>query len=329
MIGAVLATSAPANGLFAGLPYALGISGGFASPFAAELLPQADLVIVAGASVNHWTTRHGALINPDATVIQIDIEPRAIARNRPADYALVGDVHAAALALLEELSARGHASIGFRADGLASDIASRRWRDEPYDDASTDEFIDPRTLSIALDARLPLDRAVAVDSGHFLGYPSMYLGVPDARAWIFPNGFQGVGLGLGNAIGAAVANPERLTVAAIGDGGAFMALPELETAARLKLDRLLVVVYDDSAYGAEVHHFAPLGHDVSRVRFPEADLAAIATASGARGHVVRSVADLDVIDDWLSERRGHPLVLDAKVNPTICAEWLEEAFRAG
>ncbi len=75
-IGAVLATSAPANGLFAGLPYALGISGGFASPFAAEVLPQADLVIVAGASVNHWTTRHGALISPDATVVQIDVEPR-------------------------------------------------------------------------------------------------------------------------------------------------------------------------------------------------------------------------------------------------------------
>jgi thiamine pyrophosphate-dependent acetolactate synthase large subunit-like protein len=329
VIGAVLATSAPANGLFAGLPFALGISGGFSSPFAASLLPRADLVIVAGASVNHWTTKHGALINPDATVIQIDIEPRGIARNRPADFALIGDVHATALALLEELAARGYRNTGFRTDELAQQIAGRRWRDEPYDDASTDETIDPRTLSIALDARLPVDRAVAVDSGHFLGYPSMYLDVPDARAWIFPNGFQAVGLGLGNAIGAAVANPERLTVAAIGDGGAFMALPEIETAARLKLDRLLVVVYDDAAYGAEVHHFAPMGHDVSRVRFPDADLAAISFASGARGHVVRSVADLDVIDDWLSERRGHPLVLDAKVNPEICAEWLEEAFRAG
>ncbi len=328
-IGAVLATSAPANGLFAGLPYALGISGGFSSPFAAELLPQADLVIVAGASVNHWTTRHGALIGPHATVIQIDVEPRAIARNRPADHALVGDVHATTLALLEELAAREHRNTGFRTEALAAQIAARRWRDEPYEDASTDEFIDPRTLSIALDERLPRDRAVAVDSGHFLGYPSMYLDVPDARAWIFPNGFQAVGLGLGNAIGAAIAHPERLTVAAIGDGGAFMALAELETAARLKLDRLLVVVYDDSAYGAEVHHFASMGHDVSRVRFPDAHIAAIATASGAHGHVVRRVGDLDVIDAWLSERRGHPLVLDAKVNPTICAEWLEEAFRAG
>ena len=53
LTGALLATSAPANGLFAGLPYALGISGGFASPFAAGLLPQAYVVLVAGASVNH------------------------------------------------------------------------------------------------------------------------------------------------------------------------------------------------------------------------------------------------------------------------------------
>lgn len=328
-IGALLATSAPANGLFAGLPYALGISGGFSSPLAAELLPQADLVIAAGASINHWTTRHGALIGPDATVIQIDLEPGAIVRHRAVDLALVGDVHATALALLEELAARDHGATGFRTPEIAARIAARHWREEPYDDASTGEFIDPRTLSIALDARLPRDRAIAVDSGHFLGYPSMYLSVPDARAWIFPNGFQAVGLGLGTAIGAAVAEPDRVTVAAIGDGGAFMALPELETAARLKLDRLLVVVYDDAAYGAEVHHFAPLGHDVSRVRFPEADIAAIAAAAGARGHVVRNVADLDVIDEWLAERRGHPLVLDAKVNPAVCAEWLEEAFRAG
>ena len=157
----------------------------------------------------------------------------------------------------------------------------------------------------------------------------MYIDVPDARNWIFANGFQAVGLGLGNAIGAAIAKPDTTTVAAIGDGGAFLALQELETAARLKLGNLLVLIYDDSAYGAEVHHFAPMGHDVSKVRFPDADLAGIAQAAGAKAKTVRSPDDLSVIDDWLADRSGHPLVLDAKVNPTICAEWLEEAFRAG
>ena len=325
-IGAVLATSAPANGLFAGDEYALGISGGFASPFASEVIPQADLYLVFGASINHWTTKHGALINPDAPVIQVDIEPRAIGRNRPVDIGVVADVKATAAALAAD---PGIERPGFRTGNLAEQIRSRRWHSERYDDASTDEFIDPRTLSIAVDKALPATRQVAVDSGHFLGYPAMFLDVPDARSWVFPNGFQAVGLGLGNAIGAAIANPDRTTVAAIGDGGAFMALPELETAARLKLGNLLVLIYDDMAYGAEVHHFAPMGHDVSRVRFPDADLAAIAAAAGARSKTVRTTQDLRAIDDWLDEQSGHPLVLDAKVNPTICAEWLEEAFRAG
>ena len=327
--GAILATSAPANGLFAGLPYALGISGGFASPFAAELLPQADVVLVFGASVNHWTTKHGALINPNATVIQTDVEAKAIGRNRPANIAIIGDARATAIALTEALTEQGHSNVGFRTPELAHQIANRRWRDEPYQDASTDEWIDPRTLSIKLNEALPAERSIAVDSGHFLGYPSMYLDVPDANAWVFPNGFQAVGLGLGNAIGAAIARPDRPAIAAIGDGGAFMALAEIETAARLHLGNLLVVIYDDAAYGAEVHHFASMGHDVSLVRFKDADLAAIAHAAGARSATVRNPDDLSVIDEWLAEQWGHPLVLDAKVNPTICAEWLEEAFRAG
>jgi thiamine pyrophosphate-dependent acetolactate synthase large subunit-like protein len=328
LCGALLATSAPANGLFTGLPYALGISGGFASPFAAGLLPQADVVLVAGASVNHWTTRHGQLIADSAKLAQIDIEARAFGLNRPADLTMLGDVSDGARLLADALEARGHRATGWRTEEMARDIAAHSWAHDPYDDASTDQWIDPRTLSIALEERLPAEKAVAVDSGHFLGYPAMFLSVPDARAWVFPNGFQSVGLGLGNAIGAAIARPDRLTVAAIGDGGAFMALAEIETAARLGL-KLLVLIYDDQAYGAEVHHFAPMGHDVSLVQFPDADLAAIARASGAQAATIRRTEDLDVVDAWLAEAESRPLVLDAKVNPTICAEWLSEAFRAG
>ena len=157
--GAILATSAPANGLFAGLPYALGISGGFASPFAAELLPQADVVLVFGASVNHWTTKHGALINPNATVIQTDVEAKAIGRNRPANIAIIGDAKATASALTEALTEQGHSNVGFRTPELADQIANRRWRHEPYQDASTDEWIDPRTLSIKLNEALPTERS--------------------------------------------------------------------------------------------------------------------------------------------------------------------------
>ena len=328
LTGAVLATSAPANGLFAGLPYALGISGGFASPFAAELLPHADVVLLFGATANQWTTRHGALISDHARLVQVDVEPEAIGAHRPVDLALIADAGLAADALSDELERRGHRATGFRTSELADRIAANGWDNDPYEELSTSNWIDPRTLSRELERRLPADKLVVTDSGHSLGYPAMFLSVPDARSWVFPNGFQAVGLGLGSAIGAAIARPDVPTVAALGDGGTFMALAEIETAVRVGC-KLLVCIYDDSAYGAEVHHFRPLGHDVDLVTFPDVDLAAIARAAGARAATVRTVADLDVVAAWLSDPAPGPLVLDAKVNPTVCAEWLAEAFRSG
>src|SRR5262249_19607845 len=68
--GALLATSAAAKGLFRGSPWDLDVSGGFASPLAAELIRGADPVAGWGCSLNMWTLRHGKLIGPDATVIQ-------------------------------------------------------------------------------------------------------------------------------------------------------------------------------------------------------------------------------------------------------------------
>jgi thiamine pyrophosphate-dependent acetolactate synthase large subunit-like protein len=324
--GALLATSAMAHGLFAGLPFALGIAGGFASPLGLELAAQADVVVSFGAGLNRWTSRHGHLLAPDARVIQVDLDPLAPGRLHPCEIALVGDAARTAKAVEAELDRLDAGRSGWRGPELAATIAARHWRDEPFDDRTPDGLIDPRALSIALDDLLPAERTVVTDSGHFLGYPAMYLAVPDAQGFVFPNAFQSVGLGLGCAIGAAIARPERLCVAALGDGGAFMALPELETAARYRL-RLLVVVYDDAAYGAEVHHFGPQGHAVDLTQFPDADIAALGRAAGGDGVVVRRGEDLAAVERWLAAGEG-PLVVDAKVDPTVVAEWLEEAFRA-
>ena len=205
------------------------------------------------------------------------------------------------------------------------EISAGRTRDEPYEDLSTDEYIDPRTLTMSLDDLLPEERTVCTDSGHFLGYPAMYLEVPDQRGFVFPNAFQSVGLGLASGIGAAVARPKRLSVTAVGDGGALMALGELETAARYELP-MLIVVYNDAAYGAEVHHFGPMGRPVEVARFPDTDFAALARAAGAEGITVRKEEDLLPVRDWL-QRRERPLVIDARVNPEVRAEWLADAFR--
>src|SRR4051812_8047794 len=335
-IGAILATSAVGNGLFAGDPFAVGISGGFASPTAQRLIGEADVVIAFGAALNVWTTRHGGLIGPTTTVIQVDRDEEAIGAHRHVDLGVVGDAKETAeslIAVLARLRRPGDparlrppgapAANARRSIALAKEIAAGRWADEPYEESR--DWLDPRTLSIALDEMLPEQRTVVVDSGAFMGYPSMYLRVPDAHGFVFPQAFQCVGLGLGNALGAAIARPDRLTVAALGDGGLLMALPDLETLGRLKPD-MLVVVYDDAAYGAEVHHFRPMGIPVELAQFPPTDFAALAEAAGCHGVTAREPDDLKAVADWLADR-DRPLVLDAKVDPDICAEWLEEAFR--
>jgi thiamine pyrophosphate-dependent acetolactate synthase large subunit-like protein len=326
LTGAVLATSALGNGLFAGNPFSLGISGGFASPVAARLLAASDLVLAVGASCNMWTTRHGALIGPGARLVQVDCEVDAIGAHRPVDLGVVGDAAETASALVEALRDRGHARQGHRNDDVATQIAAGRWRNQRYLEAGTDRTIDPRTLSMRLDEILPAERLVAIDSGHFMGWPAMYLEVPDPQGFVFTQAFQSIGLGLASAIGAAVARPDRLPVAALGDGGALMAAGEIETVARLGLP-MLVVVYNDAAYGAEVHHFGPHGEPLDIVEFPDTDFAALGRAAGAEGVTVRRVGDLAAVEAWVADRTG-PLVVDAKVEPTVVADWLAEAFRA-
>jgi 5-guanidino-2-oxopentanoate decarboxylase len=145
---------------------------------------------------------------------------------------------------------------------------------------------DPRMIMVALDALLPTSRTVAIDSGHFMGFPSTLLRVPDAAGWVFAQDFQSVGLGLGNAIGAALARPDRTAVLVIGDGGLLMALGELETAVRHHIP-LLIVVLNDAAYGAEVHALQVLGLPDAHAHFGDIDFAGLAAALGARSATAR------------------------------------------
>jgi acetolactate synthase-1/2/3 large subunit len=322
--GALLATSAVAKGLFHGSPWSLDVSGGFASPLAAELIGAADIVVGFGCALNMWTTRHGRLIGSEARVAQVDLDASALGRHRPIDLGVVGDSATTATAVTRALRVQEKA--GYRNEGTRNRIARQiRWRDVPYEPWGGDGTIDPRTLTIALDDLLPAQRVVAIDSGNFMGYPSMFLSVPDESAFCFTQAFQSIGLGLATAIGAALAQPDRLPVAALGDGGALMAAAELDTVRRLGLP-MVVIVYNDAAYGAEVHHFTE-GQPLDTVTFPETDIAAIGVGYGLDGITVRNVRDLEAVRRWLNGPRDRALVIDAKVAAPRGSWWLEEAFR--
>jgi len=325
-LGALLATSVQAHGMFAGHPWNLDVVGGFSSPAATELMMQSDMILAFGMSLNMWTTKKGKLIDDHAQLVQVDVEKGRIGVHRPVDLELEGDASQVATALLDALDGNDIGP-GWRTPDVAAVIHAKSNRNSVYDDTSTAEHIDPRTLSKAMEDLLPKDRTIVVDGGHFVGWVVRYLSVPDYRGWCIPIAFQSIGLGLAGAIGAAVTQPDRLTVLAVGDGGFLMSIAELETAVRLKR-RICIFIYNDSAYSAEVHHFVPEGYSAAMAQFPVTDFAAIARGYGADGCVVKTLADLDAVKHWVENGAQGVFIVDGRINPKLIADWYKEVFGA-
>ncbi|MEV1002665.1 thiamine pyrophosphate-binding protein [Nonomuraea sp. NPDC050202] len=307
--GALLATSAAACGLFTGNPWSLGIAGVLAPPDMAELLAAADVVMAWGCSLDAWTTRHGQMA-PKARLAQIDLDPAALGLHQRIDVGVLGDCARTAHAVQQALPAQD----GYRTQAVRHRIATRgHWHDIGYQPMlEPADRIDPRTLTLALDAVLPDQRTLTVEHGHLMGHPLSYLRSPDAGAFRL----AGSRLGLASGIGAALARPDRLAVTTLGLGSALTTAADLESAARLRA-RLLIVVYDEDQ---EQH----LGEGTTE---QAADLTLIAAGHGCPSIVVRRAADLSPLADWLAAPERYPLLLHAHITP--CRWWADQLTDAG
>lgn len=315
MRSAMTATTALAHGIFGDHPRHLGIAGGFGSVSAARVMASADVVLVVGAGLNQHTTRQSTLF-PHATIVRVDSDVRAHRSESGSGMRITMD----AAEFLTRLLAR-----------TPSPARTPSWRDSPSDTAtlralarqpSVRRRLHPQDLSEAIARMLPRELSFILDGGNFMAWPLASIAVPSARAFV-PAGLavQSIGLGLPAMIGAAAAAPDRLAVLAAGDGGLLMSISELESAARL-VTRGLIVVYNDSAYGAELHQYESEGLDTSVMRFPETDFAALARSVGMTGAVVRSEADLQVLRDWLRAPAPGVLLLDCRIADDVHAPFL-------
>jgi thiamine pyrophosphate-dependent acetolactate synthase large subunit-like protein len=315
-VGAPLGTTLLAKGLFAGHPHDLGVVGGYATPMASEVLGNADLVLAFGASLNGFTTRAGTMFS-SATVVHCDHAHDVIGRSHPVDIGLVGDAATVATQLVERVAERPDTAERRRSLGVRFQSPESPG---PLTAADPAGSLHPERVCVSLDDVLPPDRMLAVDGGHFTQFPCTWIGVPDPAGFVFTLGFGSVGLGLGAGIGAAVARPDRVCVTVVGDGGFMMALPELETAAR-QLVPMLVVVMDDGAYGAEIHHLRARGRPLDAAQFATPDVVALAEACGAEGIALRGPADIDQVRRRVLGGLEGPLVAHARIDPTIVSPW--------
>jgi thiamine pyrophosphate-dependent acetolactate synthase large subunit-like protein len=316
--GALLGTSLLGKDLFRGHRLDLGIVGGWASDAARPLLDELDLVLVFGASLNSFTMAFGNLFK-STPIVQVDIDASHLGANYPVQLGIAGDSRATAKRLLKALPEAPADPELHRPETLER-IAQPLYLG---DDESSETEADPRVLATILDELLPAQRAIVTDGGHFMGFPGMYMHVPTPDRFRQTSAFASIGLGIGAAIGSAVARPDEQTVFFAGDGGLMMSLGDLETVARYGIP-LVIVVMDDRALGAERHFLDLMGVSHQQSVFGDVDFAGVARALGIESETVRSPDDLRALAPRLSQPRSEPLLLDCKIRGDLRARWLEE-----
>ena len=121
-----------------------------------------------------------------------------------------------------------------------------------------------------------------------------------------------MGAGLPSAIAASLIHPDRKVMAICGDGGFMMNSQELETAVRLSLN-LVVLILRDDAYGMIKWKQANMNFDNFGLDYGNPDFVKYAESYGAKGHRVESSSGLKaVLDECLSTPGVH--LIDAPVD---------------
>lgn len=333
-LGALTATTALARSIFPDPRFDLGVTGGFGQQAAMAVIETADVVLVAGASLGQFTMRFGDLFGAGTTVIRIDEEQVAPPRtNRPITHLLLqGDARTTLGTLLGALVEAGRAPSGWRESlpGLEAEGALRV-RDTGFaehpDGICADGRLDPRCVAARLTELLPAERHVTTDGGHFIGWANTFWPVASPERHIMVGtAYQTIGLGLSTVAGVAAAAPGTTTVLSTGDGGGLMALADLETAIRTSPSGV-IVVWNDGAYGAEVHLYGAMGLSEEPMLIPDVDFAGVATALGAQGVRVRRLEDLEALRSWTSAGARGTILLDCRVSRSVVAEYQREIQR--
>ncbi len=289
-------------------PLVSGIAGTFMSPASDALLWDADALLAVGAQLSGKTTRYGELF-ADAAVVQVDIDPSAIGTHRDPDVGLVGDARATVGALADRVDADPDRA---RAVREAIDAAPAA-RDRDFE--SHPDMVDPRAATVAISEAVPDDALVAVGSGNLTGFPAVFHEIGEGRMLVNGN-FGAMGYALPAALGAAVADPDRPVLCYTGDGGLLMVLQEVETGARLGLP-VVVAVLNDRGYGIIRHRQRREFGRETGVSYDSPSFVDVAEGLGTRATVVRSVEDLEIVEDFLAEDPDEPLVLDIRTIPEV------------
>jgi acetolactate synthase-1/2/3 large subunit len=284
-----------------------------------EAIDQADLILCIG----HDTVEKPPFLmgSRGPLVIHVGSTPATVEQVYFPQAEIIGDVGASLLSLADRLEGRlpnASALLGLR-DKILARLADR---------ATEDRFpITPQRIVHDVRQVMPSDGIVTLDNGMYKIWFARNYRTSVANTLLLDNALATMGAGLPSAIAACLIHPERRVLAVCGDGGFMMNSQEMETAVRLGLN-LVVLILEDHAYGMirwkqQVDGFFDFGLD-----FGNPDFVAYARAYGANGSRVGSASELASSLETAFQRGGVNVVVaavDYSENMRVLVEELRSA----
>lgn len=303
-------------------PLAVGPIGYMGSKAAMKTLKKADVILAIGTRLSVFGTLPCYDIDyfpKNAQIIQVDINPRQIARTHPVEVGIIGDAREASREIMKRLN-NMNPNIKQNNDRIVEITNEKQLWEEELVELAMEEGspINPRRALLELTKVLPENAIVTSDIGNVSSTANAYLKFNQSRRHIAALTFGNTGFAYPSALGAKLAEPDTPVVAIVGDGAWGMSLHEVSTAVEENLP-VVACVFNNMAWCAEKKNQV----DFYNNRFVGADIqnpdfAEVARAMGAVGIRVENAEELgSVIESAIKSNK--PTVIDIQVDGTQLA----------
>jgi len=297
-------------------PLSIGVVGKYGRKSANDIVTKSDLVLFVGSKTGSLVTNDFSIPKPGTRIIHIDITPDVQGRNYKTDVSILADAKLGLRALIDVISQKR--VLRPLSNPWVDEVrtATKQWKKE-FESVATKPALPmkPQRIMKILREILGKNDIVVADTGYMGGWTGVLFDVlSTGRTYIRATG--SLGWAFPASLGAKLAAPDRNVICVSGDGGIGYHLPELETALRLKIP-VVALVLNNKSLAFEYHDQKYL-YDGKKILsgvndFLDVDYGKVALAFGAYGQRIEKAEELkDAIK--LAIDSGKPALIDIIVS---------------
>ena len=304
-------------------PLFMGCAALSAGDFVHRAIDAADLIINVGHDV---IEKPPFFMHPGATeVIHVSFNTAEVDPVYFPQVEVIGDIANAIWCIRDEIAVQPHWDFSRMLEVRLAGVAHEA---EGTDDARYPIY--PQKLVKDIRSAMPDDGIICLDNGVYKIWFARNYKAHQSNTVLLDNALATMGAGLPSAMAAHLVYPDRKVMAICGDGGFMMNSQELETAVRLKMN-IVVLILNDNSYGMIRWKQANMGFKDWGLQYGNPDFVKYAESYGANGHFVKTSEEIPALLEKCLNAKGVHLIecpVDYSDNDEILNEQIQKLSAA-